>query len=209
MADDFELLAAWQAGDKQAASTLLRRHFSRVYQFFRSKLDDQVDDLTQRTFMAAVEQPERLANATSFKAYLLGIARKQLLMHLRTRHRRDKRFELMEISAVDAGASPSQVVAVGEEQHVLLSALRQIPLDLQMAIELFYWEEMTTEEIGVVLEIPGGTVRSRLRRGRELLREAITKVAADPQLAESTIQNLDQWAASLRGVLARGSKPEA
>ena len=79
MSDDLDLLEAWRAGDKEAAGTLLRRHFSRVFQFFRSKLDDHVDDLTQRTFMACVEARERLRPEVSFRAYLLGIARKQLL----------------------------------------------------------------------------------------------------------------------------------
>ena len=89
----------------------------------------------------------------------------------------------------------------------MLAALRTIPLDLQVAIELFYWEEMTTEEIGVVLEIPGGTVRSRLRRARESLRDAIGKVAQNEGVAQSTIQNLEEWANSLRGLLAKGKDP--
>ena len=75
---DAELLERWRDGDEEAASKLIRRHFSRVYGFFRSKLDDHVEDLTQRTFMACVEAKERLGPDTSFRAYVLGTARRQL-----------------------------------------------------------------------------------------------------------------------------------
>jgi RNA polymerase sigma-70 factor (ECF subfamily) len=201
--NDFELLASWKSGDEAAASRLIRRHFSRVYQFFRSKLDDQFDDLTQRTFTACLEARDRIPDHVSFRAYLLGIARKQLLMHFRTKMRREKRIELLDVSAIDLGASPSHVAAVHEEQQVLLAALRLIPVDLQIAIELFYWEEMTAAEIGVVLEIPEGTVRSRLRRARDLLKERIDAMGVPKHVRDSTIHDLEQWAGSLRGALGK------
>lgn len=206
MTSDIDLLEAWKGGDDGAASTLIRRHFSRVYQFFRSKLENDVEDLTQRTFMACVEKRDRFPETASFRAYLLGIARKQLLMYLRSKGRRAKRIEPLEVSAVDAGGSPSNVAAIREEQELLLAALRQIPIDLQIAIELFYWEEMTAGEIAVVLEIPEGTVRSRLKRARELLKDRIGGMQVSEQLRNSTVRDLERWAASLRGSL--GKEPD-
>ncbi len=198
MVSDAELLGRWQSGDEDAASRLLRRHFSRVYAFFRSKLDDQVDDLTQRTFMACVENKERLGADSSFEAYLFGIARRQLLFHLRSKMRKDRRFDLAEVSAIDMGASPASAVAFKEQQQLLLAALRRIPLDLQIAIELHYFEELRGCDIAAVLEIPEGTVRSRLRRAREALAVAITGLGAPRGLAQSTIDDLERWASLIR-----------
>ena len=198
MLSDAELLALWRNGDEDAASRLIRRHFAGVYRFFRSKLDDHVEDLTQRTFMACLEARERLGPDTSFKAYVLGVARKQLLFHLRGKLRHDRRFDLAEVSAVDAGASPVSAVAFREQQQLLLAALRRIPLDLQIAIELFYFEGLQGDDIARVIEIPVGTVRSRLRRAREALRVAIGELEAPAALAQSTIENLEHWAGRIR-----------
>ena len=77
--------------------------------------------------------------------------------------------------------------------------LQALPVDFQIAIELHYWEEMSVTEIATVLEVAPGTVKSRLHRGRELLREKIHQVVADPRLAEDTIAGLHTWIASLRG----------
>ena len=66
-------------------------------------------------------------------------------------------------------STASAEAAQHEEQRLLLEALRRIPLDLQIAIELHYWEGMSGPDLAQVLDIPEGTVRSRLRRAREPL----------------------------------------
>jgi DNA-directed RNA polymerase specialized sigma24 family protein len=96
---------------------------------------------------------------------------------------------------------PSNVLAKHEEQRVLLEALRAIPLDLQIAVELFYWEQLSLLEIASVLEIPEGTVKSRLFRAKQLLRQQIENFATGDAVLRSTIQGLDDWARSLRDML--------
>jgi RNA polymerase sigma factor (sigma-70 family) len=64
-----------------------------------------------------------------------------------------------------------------ERVQLLYAALQGLPLDFQISLELFYWEELTAAEIGVVLGVPEGTVRSRLRRARELLGERLKALA--------------------------------
>ena len=86
-------------------------------------------------------------------------------------------------------------------RRLLLRALRSIPLDLQIAIELHYWEGMSGRELAEVLEIPEGTVRSRLRRAQEALEAAMAVHAEDPESLASTRAELDKWAASLAQVI--------
>ena len=61
-------------------------------------------------------------------------------------------------------------------------ALRHLPLDLQVVVELHYWEEHSTAQIATVLEVPQGTVKSRLRRARALLENLLD--AQDTELAD-------------------------
>lgn len=205
MGDDLELLRAWSEGDQAAGNQLVRRHFDSVARFFQSKVDAPatVADLIQRTFLGCVRARERADAITSFRAYALGVARRQLLEHFRQHHREAKRLELLETSVHELGESPSQVAALREEQKFLLAALQRLPLEIQMAVELHYWEQLPEREIAEVLEIPQGTVKSRLSRGRELLRKHVGDVVATPQQLESTMQGLETWARSLRRTMGR------
>lgn len=198
--NDFELLTAWRAGDERAGNELVRRHFTTLYRFFRNKVDDNIGDLMQRTFLACVESRDRVPDEVSFRAYLLGIARNKLLHHFRKRHREDRALRREELTPPDAPGSPSRAVAIKQEQRLLLRAMRALPLDLQIAIELFYWEELKISEIARVLEVPEGTVKSRLSRSKTLLRSLIMEAALTEDLRRSTVDNLEAWARSLRAV---------
>src|SRR5690606_34895104 len=149
-----------------AGDLLVRRHYASVRRFFDVKITPVAEDLTQRTFLACIENLDRLRDAVSFKAYLFGIARKQLLLYLRQRSRLEARHRAFD--GPEPKTSMSTVVARREEEHLLLMVLGALPTDLQIAVELFYWEDMRTPEIARVLEIPASTVTSRLARAREL-----------------------------------------
>jgi RNA polymerase sigma-70 factor (ECF subfamily) len=106
------------------------------------------------------------------------------------------------VSAVDVGAGPTTVVGRRREQRLLLEALRRIPIDSQVVLELYYWEEMSASQTAKVLDIPEGTVRGRVRRAKELLRKELTRLARTQKELESTVGDLERWAASLREMLA-------
>ena len=105
------------------------------------------------------------------------------------------------MSVADLGASPGTLAQAREEQELLLLALRRIPIDFQIAVELYYWESLSTRELAEVLGVPEGTVRSRLARAREHLAREIEVLAASPQLRDSTMQGFDTWARSLKDLL--------
>jgi DNA-directed RNA polymerase specialized sigma24 family protein len=90
------------------------------------------------------------------------------------------------------------VLAVHQEQRLLLEALRRIPLDYQLVLELYYWEDMAAPELAQVLGLPEGTVRSRLRRAKEALSEKMTSLVHEPELLKTTMSSLDKWVRSLR-----------
>ncbi len=199
--DDGTLLKAWAEGDRGAGAKLLERHHEILYRFFRNKVSSDVEDLIQRTFLAAVEARDRFRRASSFRTFLLGLARIELLNHYRRRARPGAQFDELVTAAHALGSSPSAQVGRNEEQRLLLQALCRIPLDFQIVLELSYWERLSSRELGEVLDIPPPTVRSRLRRARELLEAELAKTPADPGTRHSVLTNLEAWASGLRKVL--------
>lgn len=197
--DDGVLLRAWQGGDRAAGSALFDRHVAAVTRFFRSKIEREVEDLVQETFLACVRAAEGFRGDASFRAYLLGIARHKLYDHL-ARRSRDP-FDPATRSAVDLGASPASALARAEEHRLLLAALRSIPIDHQVALELFYWEGLSGEEIAAVTGVASNTVRSRLARARAALEEALARLAESPSTLTSTVSDLDGWARTLAAAI--------
>lgn len=197
MRPDEELFAAWRGGDAKAGAELFERHFDALFRFFRGKTHDGVEDLVQQTFLSCLSGPAFRGEA-SFRTYLFVIARNALHAHFVKLGRARGETDIGEVSVADLGPSPSGLAAKRAEERLLLEALRNIPLDLQIAVELYYWESMPAPELAVVLGIPEGTVRSRLRRAREALDEALARLTDDAALLASTTTDLDAWASRVR-----------
>ncbi|MCA9706757.1 MAG: sigma-70 family RNA polymerase sigma factor [Myxococcales bacterium] len=200
--DDFALLDAWAAGDRQSGGELLARHFPTVFRFFRNKITTGTEDLVQQTFLACVETHASFRRDASFRAFLLGTARNVLYNEFRRRRRKDDRIDFTSASAMDLAPSPSAIVAERIDHRLLLEALRAIPLDYQIALELHLWEGLTGPEMAQVLGLAEPGVRSRLRRAKEALGQRMTALRRSAGLLDSTAADLEQWAASLRDAAA-------
>jgi RNA polymerase sigma factor (sigma-70 family) len=198
---DIELLDRWREGDVKAGNLLFDRHFRALYRFFRNKVGDGIDDLVQQTFLACVEGSERFQKQASFRTYMYAAARNILYRSIEHRQRDAARFDYEVSSVVDLGTGPDTLVGRCGEHRLLLMALRRIPLDFQIALELYYWEGLKGPQLAAALEIPEATVRSRLRRGLEHLRRQLEQLEASPELFTSTVDNLDAWAHELRAVV--------
>ncbi len=194
---DQELLALWRQGDARAAGALFERHFDGLYRFFRNKAGTAVDDLVQRTLLGAYEGSDRFRGDSSFRTFLFAIARNQLLVHL-ARLRGVEHIEPQRDSVADTAPSPSSVVHRRREHEMVLQALRRLPVDHQILLELFYWEQHSGAELAEILEVPEGTVRTRLRRARQLLADEVATMQRSAGLALSASTQLDAWAKSLR-----------
>jgi RNA polymerase sigma-70 factor (ECF subfamily) len=178
VSDDLEQLAAWRAGDAAAGEALFERYFEPLCRFFRAKLGDDVQDLIQQTMLACLEGREQI-RGDSFRAYLFAIARRRLFDHLRAAYRAEL-ASLGSQSLAHLGTSPSTHVGRNERHALLLAAMAELPLDFQITLELHYWEELSGAEIATVLEISENTVRSRLARAREQLREELAELSRRP-----------------------------
>ena len=145
---------------------LFERHFESIYRFFCNKVPRDVDDLVQETFFACVGAKDRFRQDASFRTFLFAIARKVLLKYRERWAPKDQGEEFHASRVAGLDLSVTQIVVDSEEQALLLRALRRLPLDLQTALELFYWEGMISREIAKVLErcLPVDPCRSKVWR---------------------------------------------
>jgi RNA polymerase sigma-70 factor (ECF subfamily) len=195
--DDVSLLRAWRDGDRAAGEQLMRRYYDRVLRFFELKAEFVAEDLTQRTFLACVHAANTERLATSFKAYLFGVARRQYQEHQRRDGRKQSALRKFDFGEPQMRTSVSRLLARKQEQQLLLQALVCLPEDMASAVQLYYWEGMRAVEIAAVLDIPASTVTTRLDRARQLLRERIEELGRKPEVKAALLDDLAGWTRSL------------
>ncbi len=193
-----ELVRAWAQGDRHAGDILLERNFDAIARFFANKVGTELDDLVQQTFERAQRGAARFEGKSSFRTFLFGIAHNVLREYLRQKNRRQQVDELTSVQ--DLELEPHHLMVRSQEERLLLSALRRLPIADQTLLELFYWEDLTGPALAEILAVPEGTIRSRLRKARQRLEEQLQRVAQSPELLTSTLSSLETWA---RGLKAR------
>jgi RNA polymerase sigma-70 factor (ECF subfamily) len=175
---DHELVTAAQGGDRGALDQLLRRHYDRVHAVCRRITGHDADaaDAAQDAMIAMVRNLDRFDGRSSFGTWAYRIATNASLDELRRRKRRP----VTGLSDDDhVYADPADPVsgtrfdAVGDRM-VLDAALRTLSDEYRLPVVLRDVADLDYAEIAVVLEIPIGTVKSRIARGRAALAKALS-----------------------------------
>jgi RNA polymerase sigma factor (sigma-70 family) len=193
-AADRELLELWGGGDRDAGALLVERHFDALYAFLRRRAIGAVDDLMQQTLLACVEGRARFRGESSFRTYLLQIARYQLYAHYR-RAQSARSTEWHD--RVDHDPSPTAKLVRKQDERLVLRGLRRLPAGFQAVVKLYFFDGLTGPEIAAALGIPEATVRSRLRRALDRLRRETAELATDTNDLRETASELEHWAARL------------
>ena len=85
-----------------------------------------------------------------------------------------------------------------EDLRLLLEALRSVPLECQVILELYFWERLSSPQIADVLGVGENTARTRLRRARIRVGETLERLSRSPALLKSTLVDLESWVRSMR-----------
>jgi RNA polymerase sigma factor (sigma-70 family) len=190
MRSDLELLDAWRGGDAEAGNELFDRYFEPLFRFFRTKADDVAEDLVQQTFLGLVKAAPGFRGASSFRTYVFTAARSKLYRFLAERMAKDGPVDFGVDSIAAIGPTPSAWAADREEERLLYDALRRLPVETQLTLELYWIEGLEGDEVAEILGVPAGTIRSRLRRGLERLRREAERLARHPHLIERSLSEL-------------------
>lgn len=165
--------SAWKAFEAEALP-----HVDRLFRLAMWLERDRTaaEDLVQETLTQALQSFHRYTPGTNCRAWLTSI-----LQHLRANRVRAQNREPIETAAIEERFAHTLAFVPPVPEHLtdedVLGALRQIPETYQEVILLCDVQEMTYKEIATALNIPLGTVMSRLHRGRELLRVALGRTA--------------------------------
>ena len=207
--DDWALLDAWRDGDRKAGDTLVQRHFPPVARFFHNKVSNEEDaaDLIGQTFLGCTESKDRFRGDVPFERFAFRIAVKVLQQHLRKKYKRER--EALDFDSLCLGslAEVSLTTAVAHKQNLqrLAQAMRAIPLDFQIALELNIFENLPGREIAELLGIPEATVRGRLRLGKQRLAEQLRRIDRGTAAELDDPTSLRTWAKEIRTQMDRPS----
>ncbi|MEX1363941.1 MAG: sigma-70 family RNA polymerase sigma factor [Nannocystaceae bacterium] len=206
--DDWQLLEAWRAGDGASGEKLVGRYLGLLSRFFVNKVNNPEDvaDLISETMLACTRGKDRVRETAAFRSFLFAAATNMLRRYYRKKVKRDRELDdFADICVGDADnpRSFASLLAVQQEAHLLVRALRRIPLDQQIVLELSYIESLNGAEIADLLGVPQPTVYTRLRRGKEKLRAVVAELADSPEVADSTMVGLHTWAARIRDEIER------
>ncbi|MCA9650782.1 MAG: RNA polymerase sigma factor [Myxococcales bacterium] len=206
MDPDAQLLEAWRGGDRRAGAQLLDRRAREITWFFRNKVFDEADvpDLVSQTFLGCVSARDRFAGDTSFRRFVYSIAHNVLREYLRTKAKRRREqidFAQVCVHEIDP-RSPSSMEMRRRELRAFVEGLRRVSLEHQVVLELKYFEALKGREIAERLGLPEGTVKTRLRRGLEHLRERVGQQlrVGGPEVPEVMVEELEAWAAQVRAM---------
>jgi len=172
-----------QAGDVRAFERLVGAHIGQVRRFARAFThnDADADDLAQEALVKVYRAIGGYRLEASFSTWLYMVVRNAFLDHQKSRGGRERAAEApLTAGAAEAGAGdePPRLadaqLQAAEERARLWASLARVPEDFRTAVVLFDIEGLSYEEIAAILRVPLGTVKSRLKRGRDHLRAVLT-----------------------------------
>ncbi len=183
---DEALLARIRAGDAVALATVYRRHGSAVHRFacLHAPSREAAADATQETFLWLATQGATGFDTTrsTLAAFLCGVARNHAL---RIRAAAARFDELPDDSAATGAAQDTDIDAVSdalahllarERSEALLAALATLAAEHREVVALIEFEEFSYADAAAIIGCPVGTVRSRLNRAKEALRQRIVEL---------------------------------
>jgi RNA polymerase sigma-70 factor (ECF subfamily) len=188
---DEELIRSFLAGDAEAFARLVDRHRQRVYNVCLRFLDDPDDaaDASQDTFLSVLTKLEQFRGDAAFTTWMHRIA-VNACYDLTRRRRRQPMLRLAGDRDVPDEAGPPVPDPADELSGTrdVVTALRAIPEEFRAALVLADLQDLAYEEVAKILDVPIGTVKSRIHRGRVALARAMGLGSREPDTTATASQ---------------------
>jgi RNA polymerase sigma-70 factor (ECF subfamily) len=178
---DSAIIERAQGGDREAMNQLVMKYQARAYQFAYRLTGNQDDasDLVAETFVRVYTALPRFRRDAQFTTWLFRIVTNCFLDAKKKAGR--KPTDQLEDSWVEAGAQstivapedPAEAVERSEREEILQKGIEALPEHQRAMIVMFHVENLSYEDIAATLDLPIGTVKSRLNRARLALREIL------------------------------------
>ena len=168
---------------------ILSRAYAVAYRLAGNR--DDAQDLVQDAAVQAFRAFESYQRGTNFKAWFTRILVNRFLNLQRAQGRRPQTVSIDEAEdfflfqqaknrkMLARGSDPAAALTAKIDRQIIADALMELPIEFRAVATLYLIEDYSYEEIARVLEVPIGTVRSRLHRGRKLLQKALWEIARE------------------------------
>jgi RNA polymerase sigma-70 factor (ECF subfamily) len=196
--DDHVLVKAHVSGDKKAFEVLFRKYRDIVHRLVYSIVRDETlaQDVGQEVFLLVYRHLHKFRQDSAFKTWVYRIAVNEAIRHLS----RLKRWQPLPDADVEPhastttlvvssiGESPERILIEGERKAHVASAIEGMKTHHRLILNLFYLEELPVNEIARILEIPEGSVKSRLFYARDALKKVLDPIL-HPDIAEIRVRH--------------------
>jgi RNA polymerase sigma-70 factor (ECF subfamily) len=172
--DEVSLLRASLTGETEAWGEIVARYKDAVFGlclgFMRNRAD--AEDMTHDAFIRAYDNLRRYHLDKRFSTWIFTIAANLCRNRLRYR----KNHPVIEPPThIVGGKDPAKIVAVEDRQRCVAEALNLLPYGYRAPLILRFYNDLSYREIGEILAIPEGTVKTRIHRGKAMLKEELSK----------------------------------
>jgi len=172
--DEVSLLRAALAGETEAWGEIVSRYKDAVFGlclgFLRNRAD--AEDLTHDAFIRAYDNLRRYHLEKRFSTWMFTIAAN--LCRNRLRYRKNHPV-VEQPKHIAGGRDPASIVAGEDRQRRVQEALNALPYGYRAPLVLRFFNDLSYREIGEILGIPEGTVKTRIHRGKAMLKDRIAK----------------------------------
>lgn len=170
---DEELVVAVVEGDVFAFEYLVKRYQKRLHSFVLHVVgDDQAAaDVVQESFISLYKTIDRVDTKKRFSTYVFSIARNRAISYLRSVQ---KTVSLEDVVIIDDDESLYEKISAAERRHTVRKALSKLEEKYRKVIRLYYFDDLSYEEISSCMRLPINTVRTHLFRAKEALRKLLT-----------------------------------
>ncbi len=193
--DVIELVEAAQGGDQNAFGQLVDAYQDKIYGYLSRMLSDphEAEDVAQETFVRAYKSLGRFRGASSFHTWLYRIASNLAIDVARRRKRQDNGVYSLD-APVDVGddeyerdlpdesQAPEQLTEQREVQQTVRAAVMELPEKLRDVMVLYELQGESYEDISEILNVPLGTVKSRLFNARGQLKKRLQSMVDTGEL---------------------------
>lgn len=181
--DEKALIAAAGKGDENAFEALVVQHEKMVYNLCLRITGDREEafDLAQETFIKAWRALPFFQGDSKFTTWLCRIASNTCIDYLR-KQKKHRHISLtngledagVEYDVADTTSDPAILAEISEKHELVQKAFRQLPVDDQIILSMRAIENMNYQEISEALDLKPGTVKSRISRAREKIRQSLS-----------------------------------
>lgn len=178
---DHELIKQTRAGDTRAFEQLVKRYESQVAATVTGMLgkSDEADDVGQEVFIRFYKSIRKFRGESGLGTYLTRIAINLSLNALKRRKRRWSLFKPTDEEILEVKADPTDSFASIERKDMVQNAIQKLESEFRAVVVLRLIDGYSTAETAEILDIPQGTVLSRLSRAQKKLKEILTPLVKE------------------------------